>query len=178
MLTSAELRQLGDPLAFLQSDHLREREICTLLDRIAAAPVVDQQDRRDVLIFLREVLPFHLADEEHDLFSVLRERCEPEDQIEKVFDRLLAEHGHAANCAPEVTAILERYQPGDGALSGPERAVLSRYATQARRHLVLENAIVIPFARLRLSEKDRDELRLRMLERRGLNRLWEGANDD
>jgi len=178
LASSADLRALGDPLEFLHRDHLREREICALLDRIATAPEVDPEAASDVLIFLREVLPFHLADEEDDLFPLLRQRCKPEDEIDEAIERLYSDHGRAAKDTPDVITILERHLPGGAGLSDTERRVLTRYATHARRHLVLENAIILPFARLRLSEQDRDALRFRMLERRGLSRLWESSHVD
>jgi hemerythrin-like domain-containing protein len=53
------------------------------------------------------------------------------------------------------------------------RTRLARFAGHARRHLILENAIILPFARLRLTRHDLETLRLRMMQRRGLDRLME-----
>ncbi len=41
-LSPTDPRLLGNPLDFLHEDHLREREICVMLDRIAAAESPDQ----------------------------------------------------------------------------------------------------------------------------------------
>ncbi|MCI2399615.1 hemerythrin domain-containing protein [Aliiroseovarius subalbicans] len=172
----ANLRELGNPLEFLYLDHLQEREICAVLDRISNALAVDPDDVSDVLAFLREVLPFHLADEEEDLFPLLRKRCEAEDEIDKAIHRLLSDHSHAAEDTPDVITILERHAAGGCELEEGERMALKQYASHARRHLVLENAIILPIAKLRLNEEDLDRLRHGMLERRGLGRLWDSPH--
>ena len=51
--------------------------------------------------------------------------------------------------------------------------MLTEFASQTRRHLIVENAIILPIARARLDTDDLDALRLGMLRRRGLDRLME-----
>lgn len=162
---------LGNPLDFIHEDHLRERQICAMLDRIATAAAADPDDLSHVREYLAGELPLHLEDEEEDLFPLLRRACEPEDEIGKAIERLTADHGHAAEDTPRVIADLDALLTS-GASPGPEmQARFLRFAAQARRHLILENAIILPFARLRLTGRDLETLCLRMAQRRGLDRL-------
>ena len=169
--TSPQL--LANPLDFIHEDHLRERQVCTMLDRIAAVDQPDLNEIRQVLEFLRDGLPRPLEDEEQDLFPRLRRRCEREDEIGKVIERLRSDHRHAHEDTPLVIADLEAIDRREGELSHQVRARLARFAGHARRHLTLENAIVLPFAKLRLTRGDLESLRLRMMQRRGLDRVME-----
>lgn len=164
---------LGNPLDFFHEDHLREREICTTLDRIVATEKPDADDVIQALAFLREELPLHLEDEEQDLFPLLKRRCEREDEIERAIARLTRDHEHANEDTPVVVEILGRLETSQKLLSKDERAKLVDYAAHARRHLILENAIILPFAKLRLTKTDLETLTLRMMQRRGLDRLEE-----
>jgi hemerythrin-like domain-containing protein len=160
-------RLLGNPIDFIAEDHMRERAICAMIDKIAAAEQPDRDDCDHVLAFLREELPLHLADEDEDLFPMMRARCEPDDEIDIIIDRLQSDHGHALTDTPDVVALLRRGSelPDDG------RARLTDFATHSRRHIIVENAIILPIARARLSKDDLDIMRLHMLKRRGLDRL-------
>jgi hemerythrin-like domain-containing protein len=173
-LSPTDPRLLGNPLDFLHEDHLREREICVMLDRIAAAENPDQDAAAHAAGFLADELPLHFADEEEDLFPLLRQRCEPEDDIERALARLLADHVHAGVETPDLVRLLRLVAEGEATLSPEDRALLTRYASHSRRHLVLENAIVLPLARARLTRRDLDRMRLAMLHRRGLDRLIGG----
>ncbi|MBD3679022.1 MAG: hemerythrin domain-containing protein [Rhodobacteraceae bacterium] len=164
---------LGSPLDFLYEDHLREREICALLDGIVASGTSDPENVAEALSFLREELPLHLEDEEQDLFPLLRRRCAPEDEIERAITRLTSDHRHAEQDTAKVIAILSDLETGPGDLADEARGALADYAVHARRHLILENAIILRFARLRLTESDLQSLCLRMMQRRGLDRLME-----
>lgn len=175
-LPPTNLRLLGNPIAFIAEDHLRERAICALLDKIAQARAPDQDEMLDVLAFLREELPAHLADEEQDLFPLMRIRCAPEDEIDKVIDRMQADHDHAEGATREAIAILERAVMRRRVERAEDRATLADFATHSRRHLIVENAIILPLARARLTNADLDRLRLGMLKRRGLDRVMEAKD--
>ena len=167
---------LGKPLEFIHEDHLRERQICTMLDEIACNDVHSFESVAQVLSFLKNELPLHLQDEEEDLFPLLRRRCEREDEISKVIARLLSDHMHAAEDTPPVIAILEELVLEVRELTQGERAILKGFVSHSRRHLILENAVILPFARLRLTRRDLKTLYLRMCQRRGLDHL-SGAQD-
>lgn len=164
---------LDKPLEFIHEDHLRERQICIMLDEIADDATASLESVAEVVSFLSKELPLHLKDEEEDLFPLLQERCEPEDEISKVIVKLLSDHVHAAEDTPPVIAILERLGQGANELTTNERESLKEFAGHSRRHLILENAVILPFARLRLTERDLETLCLRMCQRRGLDRLSE-----
>lgn len=165
-LAPTDFALLADPLEFIAEDHLREREVCAALDRIATAPQPSAQDVASALAFLGKELPLHLSDEEEDLFPLMRRCCLPEDEIGRMINRLVQDHHHASVDTPEVISLLEGL--GSAEVTEQERQLLRRYSSYARRHLILENAVVLPIARLRLSESDLESLRLRMMQRRGI----------
>lgn len=175
-LAPTAVAMLGKPLEFIHEDHLRERQICILIDEIAQGAKPDSDAVSAVLRFLTIELPLHLMDEEEDLFPLLRRRCEPEDKIDKVIARLLKDHGHAGEDTPQAVALLEELANEARAPTQSERDMLLAYAAHSRRHLILENAIILPFARLRLSETDLETLYIRMCQRRGLDSLKEPPN--
>ncbi|RVT85525.1 hemerythrin domain-containing protein [Rhodobacteraceae bacterium CCMM004] len=169
---------LRDPLGFLHEDHLRERVICARIDAVAGGGTPDPAGVADIVAFLRHELPLHLQDEEEDLFPLLLRRCVPEDEIGRVIARLTLDHRHADTDTPRILAELGSLAAGTAALSPEMRARLARYAGHARRHLILENAIVLPFARLRPTGRDLETLRLRMMQRRGIDRPTEAPDAD
>ena len=169
-LTPTLVERLGNPLDFLRDDHLHEREICVLLDRIAIGETVEPEVVDHALGFFSENFPAHIADEEEDLFPLLQLRCEPADDIHRVLTQLHDDHRHADLDTSRIAFLLRHSCEGleDGA-----RDELRRYANHARRHLILENAILLPFARLRLTKADLECLCARMARRRGPHRLME-----
>lgn len=158
---------LDNPLDFIAEDHMREREVCALIDRIVSAAALQNADIHRILTFLEAQLPQHLADEEIDLFPMMLKRCDPEDEIEKVIDKLHQDHGHAVTDALAIIAVIQSAAiPSE--LSEEDRQRLTDFAYQSRRHLILENAIILPIARGRLTPDDLAEMKQHMLERRGL----------
>jgi iron-sulfur cluster repair protein YtfE (RIC family) len=165
-LTPIDPAQLATPIDYLHSVHLREREACAILDRIADLGRTSAMEVTSVLSFLSNELSTHLKDEEMDLFPLLQERCTEEDEIDRLLQKLRTDHRHADFDTPRVTAILKDATHGIEPAACEE---LRRYADHARRHLILENAILLPFARLRLTERDIEVLQIAMTQRRGLD---------
>jgi len=172
-MAPAQQRNLGNPLDFIAEDHLREREICAVIDRLASAALPADAECEDVIAFLLHELPQHLADEEQDLFPLMRDRCRPEDEIEKVILRLQSDHEHAGRDTPKVAALLQDAIATGVNFSDDARAMLTDFADHSRRHLTVENAIILPIARVRLTRRDLETMRKHMLERRGLDRVIE-----
>lgn len=168
-----DLGRFENPLDFIAEDHFREREICASLDRAAETGAFAPVELDRVFCFLSEELPLHLQDEEEDLFPMMRRRCAPEDEIEKAIDRLLADHVHANEDAPAILAILQLLREGRATLGTTAKTAFRVFAGHSRRHLVFENAIILPLARARLSKRDLATLRARMMKRRESRR--EGA---
>ena len=164
---------LANPLDFISEDHLRERQICAVIDGLASADALDRQAATTMLRFLNEELNVHLRDEMEDLFPLLARRCTEEDAIEGAIDRIRADQDEAMRLLPEVRAMLAGCLDRGADLTAKERAVLSRFAGHVRRHLVAENAILLSIARARLTRADLRTLSKHMRTRRGLPELAE-----
>jgi hypothetical protein len=159
---------LARPLDFISDDHLRERQICALIDALAVAAEFDRPAGVAVLRFLNEELGVHLRDEAEDLFPVLLRRCTAEDSIATVLGRIRSDQTEAQALLPKVRSALAECLD-TGARVGPaDRAILTRFSGHVRRHLVAENAILLPIARARLTRRDLRLLAERMRSRRGL----------
>lgn len=171
-------KPIENPLDCIADHHLAERQVCAEIDRFAAGDpdTLDRQNLADVIRFLSVELPIHLQDEAEDLFPTMRVRCEPEDEIDRVIDRLSAEHAHSGNETEVVLALLRSLQSSGRSLTVEECGVLTNYAAHARRHLILENAVVMPIARARLMESDLVRIRQRMMLRR--QNYWLGKGPD
>lgn len=160
---------LAEPLDFFFAEHFRHRQLCQLIDQLSATVFFDANRIAEVVDFLRFEAPIHIIDEEEDLFPLLRRRSLPEDDLENVLGVLAAEHKADAVLGQAVRGHLEacldtRSAPG-ASLDG--RRDLAAFAAQERRHLALENAVVLPIARLRLTPEDLVGLARRLAARRG-----------
>jgi len=175
-------KPIENPLDCIADHHLAERQVCAEIDRIAHGDgqgdgnAVESQNLADVIRFLSVELPIHLQDEAEDLFPTLRARCESEDEIDRIIDRLSAEHAHSGTEREAVLSVLRGQQRPGAELSDADRAALTDFAAHARRHLIFENAIVMPIARVRLSSADLARMRHRMMHRR--QRYWIGEDRD
>ena len=160
---------MTEPLDWFFAEHYRHRQFCRLLTEVAAAHVFDGERITALVEFIRNDLALHIIDEEEDLFPLLRRRALPEDEIEDVLGRLSAEHKTDSMCAQSVRGHLENClarQSAPGMI--PEaRKALQDFASHELRHLALENAVVLPIARLRLSGGDLRAMSRRLAARRG-----------
>lgn len=157
------------PLDFFFAEHFRHRQLCGLIDQLSRTTFFDPGPIAEVVDFLRFEAPIHIIDEEEDLFPLLRRRCLAEDELEGVLGVLSAEHKADGLLGRVVRDYLQlcldtRSAPG-ATLAG--RRDLAAFATQERRHLALENAVVLPIARLRLTPDDLAGLARRLAARRG-----------
>jgi hemerythrin-like domain-containing protein len=164
---------LASPLDFISEDHLRERQICAVIDRLAMADPLDRQSALSVLRFLNEEMNVHLRDEAEDLFPLLALRCTEEDAIEGAIGRIRADQVEAVRLLPRMRAALAACLDAGTAPTAEDRATLTRFAGHVRRHLVAENAILLPIARARLTRADLRTLSKHMRSRRGLPDLAE-----
>jgi hemerythrin-like domain-containing protein len=161
---------MAEPLNWLFAEHYRHRQLCRLLEVLAAAAVFEPEPIRRALDFIGKEMALHVVDEEEDLFPMLRRRCEPEDDLESVLGVLSAEHRSDITAAGAVREKLqacldERKAPG---LDFATRKALTDFARHQRRHIALENAVVLPIARLRLDAADLRTLGRRLAARRGV----------
>ena len=159
-----------DPIEYIFADHFRQRTLCSALNQIAEAEMIDVELAEAALEFLQKEFGPHVLDEEEDLFPLLRLRAEAEDDINRVLDQLSEEHAADEADANRIIALLEQLlRSGDLSVIDEEATeLLARFAANERQHLIVENAIVLPLARARLSEADKQKLGKRMAARRGL----------
>ncbi len=162
---------LSDPLAWFFAEHHRHRQFCDLMQRTSMANTYDEEVLSWLLDFVVHELALHVLDEEEDLFSLMRTRAQPEDDLDKVLSRLSREHGKDLTRAAAVGRHLETCLRTQVPISrnNVRRRALESFAIQERSHLALENAVVLPIARLRLTERDLLELSSRLATRRGVS---------
>lgn len=164
--TSASLQ--ADPLTFLAEDHMRQREICAMLHMVASQPYPEFRSMGMSLAYLRHEFLLHNADERAVLFPMMVQRCEKEDEIGLIIDRLLRDHEAAEVQAQRICHILDSIMEAGDAPNDNDRAELKGFAGRCQRYLILENAIILRLARVRLDEDDLATLTRKMLLRRGL----------
>ncbi|MGF1593706.1 MAG: hemerythrin domain-containing protein [Kiloniellaceae bacterium] len=159
---------LRDPLNFFFAEHFRQRTLCNLIEEMTHAEILDEETVSGVLEFLRHDMELHVQDEEQSLFPLMRCRCPPEDEIERVLSALSAEHAGDRHLAELMISGLEAVL-AEGRPVGSEtglREAMVDFARNERRHLALENSVLLPLARLRLTAKDLAEMSASMIERR------------
>ncbi len=169
---------IGTPLDFISEDHLRERQICGLIEELASVTSFDRQAGLTILRFVNEELTVHLRDEAEDLFPLLARRCTAEDCIESTINRIRLDQDEAKRLLPRVREILSRCLDTGCDLFAEDRETLIQFAGHLRRHLVAENAILLPIARARLTRADLRTLSEHMRSRRGLPALAEIVDAD
>lgn len=167
----AELDKFREPIEFIYQEHARLRACCEQLVELsdnlesenattAAASILD---------YLENELPLHLADEQEDLFRLLRRRSSSDDNIVSVLKLLCVEHQQDIECGDSLLESLRLIagggQPLDRAMF---RDYVRAYAMLQRRHHAMENNEVLPLAFERLTSEDMVELRRKMTMRRGL----------
>lgn len=156
---------LSRPLQYIAADIYRQRVLCTALVQLADRRRLDACAATAALAFLRHDLPLHIRDVDESVFPLLSVRARPEDRVDELADRLLTDHARAAEDSEPVCMVLQAHGPE---LAGwPE--LLVAFATEGRRHLTIENAILLPLCKARLTRHDRKILSQIMAVRRGLN---------
>lgn len=161
---------LRTPLDYLFADHFRQRSLCRILGELARQPQLDREMAAAALDFLRCDFGLHVVDEERDLFPSLRRRRQRQDRMNDILGPLSAEHAADALDADRIIAALVAALDPDTSvpLDDGARALMTSFATNERRHLTTENAIVLPLARARLTRGDLNIIGRHMAARRGL----------
>ena len=172
------LQHLSSPLDFIFAEHFRQRVLFGVLDVIADGTEHDIDLIRAAIDYLEQDMKHHILDEEEDLFPRLRNRAKSDDGIEKVIAQLLEEHQSdhidASKIIDQLGLALS--SKNMALLSGEFAQSIKRFTANERRHLIVENAIVLPLARVRLTESDLNQMRRQMAWRRGIK--LQGGNDD
>lgn len=171
----SELKLLSQPLDFIHVEHLRHRELCQAAEEIAETAAFDGTLAQAIVTFLKVDMVLHVIDEEEDLFPVLRRRLKRSDAAGRIIGLLSGEHAADEKLSQEIAdGLNSAIEAEEKRLPEPVRNALLAFADRQRRHLSVENAIVLPLAGRRLSKRDLDEIARRMAARRGIN-LREGA---
>lgn len=166
---SIPLNLLSDPLNWLFAEHYRHRQLCGLIDRVVGAVVFDAATIARARDFLMNEMPLHVIDEEEDLFPLLRRRSKPADEIDRILDLLAGEHRQDVASASRIQAHLDAALAA-GRVAGLDpdvRRASAAFTAQQRRHIALENAVLLPLARIRLRPADVAALGARLAARRG-----------
>ena len=99
---------LATPLDFLCQDHLRERQVCSVIDRLASSGPFDPSAAMTVLRFVNEELNVHMRDEAEDLFPLLARRCPAEDGIGRAISRIRTDLDEVTRLLPGLRSALAR----------------------------------------------------------------------
>ncbi len=162
---SPQLSAADCPIEAMYEEHFNQRQLCADMEALATTAQPRPDLARRLLVNLCRDLPAHFEDEEQALFPILRVRALPEDELEKTLTSLAREHEIANSVF--VLLIPALACMADGALPTHEdRDALSRLAAAERRHLIVENAILLPLARMRLTPEDKRALLAEMCARR------------
>jgi len=157
-----------DPIEFMLAEHLNHRRMCKALERLAAMSEFDPAPITAMVDYIRFDLTLHVIDEEEDFFPLLQKKCAPDDDIEAILKRLTADHETDKALSAQVRDMLNAcliLRKPPSVIEGAVEA-LTAFAANERQHLALENAIIIPIARRRLTEEDLKTLSRRLLARR------------
>lgn len=160
---------LDDPLEYISADHTRQRCIADALRRFGVKRMADRSEAETVVTFLGQDLPLHHQDEEEDLFPAVRRRALPIDDLAPILDQLCQDHSRAMPMVATIIDALSRNLAIDPvAMSKPICKTLLAYADGERRHLAIENGVVLVIARIRLTGKDLRAISRSMKARRGV----------
>lgn len=162
---------LRHPLEYIFADHFRQRVLCSVLDQIFDADILDHALTQAIHRFLKDDLKHHIADEEENLFPLLRERAERDDQIGEILDQLSEEHKSDHIDAKQILLELVHLLDGTNGYPIPSAIIhmVHRFTANERHHLIVENAIVLPLAKVRFTSEDLRNMGQEMAKRRGLD---------
>ncbi len=167
---TSPIRSLDDdPVDRIADEHYRQQALCHVLERIARSPrhSAGASDLGDAWRYLGNDLLMHIADEEDDLLPLLCHRCQVGDGFGEIAVASRDIHAGERSLGDAMLPELQRLIDGR-ALANPVRFFgnAMRLNQMIRRHLVWENAVLIPLARRRLKAPDLPYLAQKMAMRR------------
>ena len=159
---------LDEPLEFIFADHFRQRFVCSLIRQIAEGRGVSEREATEMGHFLVHDLSLHHADEEQDLFPALLKSARPEDDIKQTIARLRDDHTIGNEESVRVRTILSEFAAGTSTRPKNAIRILKIYAQSENKHLAIENSVVLPIARVRLSKRQLQSMSNSMKSRRNV----------
>lgn len=163
---ATDLALLENPLEFIREDHMRMRAICEVMERTARSSLPDPADLSRLILFLEREIGLLIQDEDDVLHGLLLRRCKPLDEIEPTLTRMSRDHDILGESCPGLLETLGQMRDQARPATETEAEALCTFADRLRRHLIVENAIVLPIARARLSAEDIRYLQTAMIQRR------------
>ncbi len=159
---------ITSPIDFIVVEHLKHRILCWIIDNIANEKYINNDVLLSTIDYLDGDFKLHIEDEEKELFPALLRRAKPEDDLEELIAELMQEHATDKKDALLVKDCLQHIVDNRGG-RGPSRAsraLLRRFSANERQHLIVENGIVLPLARVRLQKDDLARISAGMTKRR------------
>jgi len=177
----AKVHSFSDPTGLLYDCHRRIEMFLGSLQRVAEVidrPLTDEARAalESALRYFRESAPKHTADEEESLFPRLRQIQDPE--IENALgslDALEADH-HKANTLHGEVDVLGTRCLNERCLPGTEaakfRLAVNNLASIYGEHIRIEDEVVFPTARRKLSSPQQSAIANEMASCRNLSSVW------
>jgi hemerythrin-like domain-containing protein len=157
----ASAERTSDPIDAFERQHRRLRQMCDGLEAIADS-LPDQVDCGLCAFLageLRVNLPGRHRREEQVLFPLIELRAEVEDTVGPVLARLRHEHsldeGYAAELGDLLDTLSREVRPANPDMVG---YMLRGFFECYRRHVHLEQVVILPLARSRLTDADLQHL--------------------
>lgn len=156
---------LDRPIDYLAADHARQRHAADILTRLSEG-AFDRDGVRRLASFMAVDFAMHIADEEQSLFPILAQRRKPEDHLEAIIEVLHEEHAED-NALARIVAHVLSAAVVTGRIDMDGYGALKAFASHVHEHISLEDGVLIPIARLRLTKTDLTSLSEAMRKRRG-----------
>lgn len=142
---------IDSPLDFIFAEHHRQRQAALVLNLVADGEV-DDRGLAELIDFLEGDFAMHISDEELDFFPTLKQCCKLDDKIDPLIARLVEEHKDDQFVGDDVICRLKKIADG-AAVTGDDSGRLRAFAEHIRQHLALENAVLLPIARVRMGQR-------------------------
>jgi hemerythrin-like domain-containing protein len=172
-LVAAPAATFEQPFDMLEACHERVHRMLKLLERLRThlrehgADVQAQQAARDVMRYFDQAAPQHHRDEELHVFPPLLAQGEP--HVVETVHRLRQDHVEMEQRWAAARAVLQRIAEASLQTPGPaEDAALEAFAGVYDAHIVSEEEIAYPAARLLLDAQALAEAGEEMMRRRGV----------
>ncbi len=168
VIDSPAFSLMSSPIDFLFAEHLRQRQFAKLLTLIADG-VINKKAIAGAAHFIENDLALHILDEEISFFPLLKPLCAADDNIDALLGLLADEHREDESASEPILDILRAMKLGNE--PGEQgQALLRDFAEHLRHHLALENGVLLPIARARMTREALGALAQSMTLRRNSKR--------